>query len=119
MGIFNSKPKTLDVPRRSKGPPGRNRPSQGFLRRIFSKRSLSKDNIDLNDTVDKDNDVKVKENAFDVEDNGGFDVVSSAVSDAQKLQHQNKHRVAPPRHRTELQRRFFEDFWGGPLILDP
>ena len=21
--------------------------------------------------------------------------------------------------RTELQRRFFEDFWGGPLILDP
>ena len=99
MGIFNSKPKTLDVPRRSKGPPGRNRPSQGFLRRIFSKRSLSKDNIDLNETIDKDNDVNVKENAFDVEDNGGFDVVSSAVSDGQKLQHQNKHRVAPPRHR--------------------
>ena len=22
-------------------------------------------------------------------------------------------------YREELQRRFFEDFWGGPLILDP
>ena len=22
-------------------------------------------------------------------------------------------------HKAELQRRFFEDIWGGPLILDP
>jgi len=104
MGIFNSKPKTLDVPRRSQGPPGRSRPSKGFLRGIFSKRSLSKDNVDLNVTINKDNEIKVKENSVNEEDNSGFDVVTSAVSDDQKLTHQNKHRVAPPRHRKPTSR---------------
>ena len=27
--------------------------------------------------------------------------------------------VTEDQYRSELQRRFFEDFWGGPLILDP
>ena len=86
MGSFNSKPNTLKVPRKNKGPAGRKKPSRGFLRRLFRTRQDGEDLFV--DSTEPHPPVPVPAESFD-----------AVTSEIDILDNVNKSRPKPPRKR--------------------